>query len=363
MWSDPDDCMEDLPVHVPWAKPPDGMLKLNVDGAYMAQTGSAGVGIILRRSDGSIVFTACRSLRLCSSALEAEISACIEGVRLALELNQDGILVETDSLEMVTATDSALSPGSSSAAGTRRTVTARLAWLSLNRVKHLAWTYLRQHRHLPRASQLFQERRGLDQLPSAAAPPSRLPPNPPAAASCPRGTPSSRPHYAAQASYPTFLGVNRVCLGGPHQAAGYIVELAQGLAWSAAASTATSIVHTLSTPAQSSLLEEREEQLLPETGLRVPARFLLLRYSLVFPIPASACTAVRESRPPKLRPLRSYTGRRAIRFLGSVSARLLAVVRLLLRRPGCFIDRSDYTMGDINNIHGGGGLLGATFRS
>ncbi|KAK1607346.1 hypothetical protein QYE76_031019 [Lolium multiflorum] len=91
-------------------------------------------------------------------------------------------------------------------------------------------------------------------------------------------------------------------------------------------------------------------------------KFLLLRYSLVFPIPATACTAVRESRPPKLRPLRSCTGRRAIRFLGSVSARLLATVRALLRRIGCFIDRSDYTMGDINNTHGGGGAAaGATF--
>ncbi|KAK1606289.1 hypothetical protein QYE76_029962 [Lolium multiflorum] len=69
-----------------------------------------------------------------------------------------------------------------------------------------------------------------------------------------------------------------------------------------------------------------------------------------------------ESRPPKLRPLRSCTGRRAIRFLGSVSARLLAAVRLLPRRSGCFIDRSDYTMGDINNTHGGGGgAAGATF--
>ncbi|KAK1608235.1 hypothetical protein QYE76_031908 [Lolium multiflorum] len=34
----------------------------------------------------------------------------------------------------------------------------------------------------------------------------------------------------------------------------------------------------------------------------------------------------------------------------------------LLRRIGCFIDRSDYTMGDINNTHGGGGAAaGATF--
>ncbi|KAK1650383.1 hypothetical protein QYE76_068188 [Lolium multiflorum] len=82
----------------------------------------------------------------------------------------------------------------------------------------------------------------------------------------------------------------------------------------------------------------------------------------VFPIPATACTAVRESRPPKLRPLRSCTGRRAIRFLGSVSARLLATVRALLRRIGCFIDRSDYTMGDINNTHGdGAAAAGATF--
>ncbi|KAK1631860.1 hypothetical protein QYE76_006175 [Lolium multiflorum] len=48
------------------------------------------------------------------------------------------------------------------------------------------------------------------------------------------------------------------------------------------------------------------------------------------------------------------------KVFGSVSARLL-VVRLLLRRFGYFIDRSDYTMGDINNSHGGGAAAGATF--
>ncbi|KAK1678392.1 hypothetical protein QYE76_039240 [Lolium multiflorum] len=79
----------------------------------------------------------------------------------------------------------------------------------------------------------------------------------------------------------------------------------------------------------------------------------------VFPIPATACTAVRESRPPKLRSLRSCTGRRAIRFLGSVSARLLAAVRVHLRRSVCFINDYDYTMGDINNSHGGGGATAA----
>jgi hypothetical protein len=48
--------------------------------------------------------------------------------------------------------------------------------------------------------------------------------------------------------------------------------------------------------------------------------------------------------------------------LGSVSARLLAVVRVLLRRFDCFLDESDYTMGDINDSHGGGGAAAsATF--
>jgi hypothetical protein len=39
--------------------------------------------------------------------------------------------------------------------------------------------------------------------------------------------------------------------------------------------------------------------------------------------------------------------------LGSVSARLLADVRGLLHRFDCFIYKSDYTMGDINDSHGG----------
>jgi hypothetical protein len=55
-------------------------------------------------------------------------------------------------------------------------------------------------------------------------------------------------------------------------------------------------------------------------------------YPLVFPIPATVCMDVRESRPPKPRPLRSCTGRRAIRFLGSVSARLLASIHVPPRR-------------------------------
>ena len=57
--------------------------------------------MILRRSNGSIVFSACRDLRFCLSALDAELQACPEGVKLALDISEDSILVETDSLELV----------------------------------------------------------------------------------------------------------------------------------------------------------------------------------------------------------------------------------------------------------------------
>jgi hypothetical protein len=84
-----------------WNKPPLGILKLNVDGAYITQTGAGGAGMILRDSKGLIIFSACRSLVFCSSALEAELQACLEGLKFALNLSHDKILVETDSLELV----------------------------------------------------------------------------------------------------------------------------------------------------------------------------------------------------------------------------------------------------------------------
>ena len=86
---------------VRWSRPPNGVLKLNVDGAYVAQTGAAGAGMILRRSDGSIVFSACRALQFCASALDAELQACLEGTRFALDMCQGNFLVETDSVELL----------------------------------------------------------------------------------------------------------------------------------------------------------------------------------------------------------------------------------------------------------------------
>jgi hypothetical protein len=81
-----------------WSRPPLGTVKLNIDGAYMEQSGIAGAGMILRRDDGSIVFSACRVLHFCSSALESELAACLEGVTRALEASSEDMIIETDCL-------------------------------------------------------------------------------------------------------------------------------------------------------------------------------------------------------------------------------------------------------------------------
>jgi hypothetical protein len=38
-----------------WTRPKEGALKLNIDGAYVMETGQAGAGMIMRRVDGSVV--------------------------------------------------------------------------------------------------------------------------------------------------------------------------------------------------------------------------------------------------------------------------------------------------------------------
>lgn len=79
-----------------WAKPSDGWCKLNVDGAFVEAEGSGAAGMILRNHHGEVIFASCRFLPKCSSAVEAEFSACLEGVSLALEWSTDPFILETD---------------------------------------------------------------------------------------------------------------------------------------------------------------------------------------------------------------------------------------------------------------------------
>jgi ribonuclease HI len=87
--------------HGVWLKPPQGWAKLNVDGAWATADHTGGTGIVLRDEEGNITVTRCRFLQNCGSPLEAEVTACIDGLALALERTTKPIIMESDCLEAV----------------------------------------------------------------------------------------------------------------------------------------------------------------------------------------------------------------------------------------------------------------------
>ncbi|TVU21275.1 hypothetical protein EJB05_30902, partial [Eragrostis curvula] len=79
-----------------WVKPPGGVLKVNVDGAFHGQSGRAAVGVIARDHDGRALLRAWRLLFHCRDAEEAEAAACLEGVRLSTRWPDASCVLESD---------------------------------------------------------------------------------------------------------------------------------------------------------------------------------------------------------------------------------------------------------------------------
>ncbi|KAE8779155.1 autophagy-related protein 7 [Hordeum vulgare] len=81
---------------LPWPHPPDGMVALLVDGSYASSDGSVGTGMILTKPTGEVIFTAYRKLFHFNDALEAELQAIREGVKLAAERSEATIMLQSD---------------------------------------------------------------------------------------------------------------------------------------------------------------------------------------------------------------------------------------------------------------------------
>jgi ribonuclease HI len=71
-----------------------------VDGAF-SPDGKAGAGMILRNVEGRVLFAACRQLRPCADALDAELAAMEEGLGFALNWTTEPIIVEIDCAEAI----------------------------------------------------------------------------------------------------------------------------------------------------------------------------------------------------------------------------------------------------------------------
>jgi ribonuclease HI len=82
-----------------WLPPDQGAAKLNVDGAFASD--GAGAGMVLRDHTGEVIFTACRQIVHCRDAMEAEIKAIEEGLRLALHWTNLDLQIESDCAEAV----------------------------------------------------------------------------------------------------------------------------------------------------------------------------------------------------------------------------------------------------------------------
>ncbi|RCV07636.1 hypothetical protein SETIT_1G260900v2 [Setaria italica] len=79
-----------------WSPPSGETLKINVDGAFIIETGAAAVGVVIRDCTGKPLLMTWRWLRHCRDAKEAEALACLEGIRMVAWWADRDTVLEAD---------------------------------------------------------------------------------------------------------------------------------------------------------------------------------------------------------------------------------------------------------------------------
>lgn len=79
-----------------WLPPRVGALKINVDGAFIIESGAAAVGVVIRDEAGQLVLMACRKVYHCRDAEGVEALACLEGARMAARWFDQEYILEGD---------------------------------------------------------------------------------------------------------------------------------------------------------------------------------------------------------------------------------------------------------------------------
>jgi hypothetical protein len=84
-----------------WKPPPGGWLKTNVDASFVAETGVAAVGAVIRDHHGKTIVAAGKVLTHCRNTEEAEAIALTEGARLAASWIRSLMIFESDCKQIV----------------------------------------------------------------------------------------------------------------------------------------------------------------------------------------------------------------------------------------------------------------------
>lgn len=81
-----------------WSRRPEGVLKLNYDASYLANSNTGSWGFILHNSDGDVVLSGRGIINHLLSAFHAEVIAALQGVQAAVNLGVSRLILKTDAL-------------------------------------------------------------------------------------------------------------------------------------------------------------------------------------------------------------------------------------------------------------------------
>ena len=89
-----------------WTPPNPTYFKANFDGAVFNNSNSAGLGIIIRDSNGEVIAAMSKRIRLPTTVMEVEMLVCRRAVTFAIEVGIQDITFEGDSLTVIRAINS-----------------------------------------------------------------------------------------------------------------------------------------------------------------------------------------------------------------------------------------------------------------
>ncbi|XP_024190354.1 uncharacterized protein LOC112194337 [Rosa chinensis] len=89
-----------------WQCPPKGRLKINIDGAYKADTNVGGIGVIVRDDLGIGIAAIARPFQRAHSMINMEAEACRAGLLLSIHQGWTNVVIESDSALLITALQS-----------------------------------------------------------------------------------------------------------------------------------------------------------------------------------------------------------------------------------------------------------------
>lgn len=86
---------------IKWHPPDPGWTKLNVDGAFSAESGAASTGYVLRNHAGTVIMSGGCNILRASAAEEVEAMACRDGLRSVVQWIEGPVWLESDCSSVV----------------------------------------------------------------------------------------------------------------------------------------------------------------------------------------------------------------------------------------------------------------------